>query len=86
MHFPAPADLPDEPPDLATQLMNEIEWTDITQAECFCALKSFTPNTAPGEDRILNRALIWTWEVTADEYYLFISKCIQMGYHLNEPH
>jgi len=59
---------------------------DITQAECLQALMSFTPNTAPGEDSILNRALIWTWEVAADEYHRFISKCIQIGYHLNAYH
>ena len=85
-HFPAPADLPDEPPDLTTQHANEIEWTDITRAECLRALRSFTPNTAPGEDGIPNRALIWTWNVAAEEYHRFVSKCIQTGYHPSTYH
>ena len=50
------------------------------------ALHSFTPNTAPGEDGIPNRALIWTWEVAAEEYHGFISKCIQLGHHPNLYH
>ena len=85
-HFPAPADLPDEPPDLTTHHTNEIEWMNITRAECLRALMSFTPNTAPGEDGIPNRALIWTWGVAADEYHSLISKCIQTGYHPIEYH
>ena len=85
-HFPAPADLPDEPPDLSTHHANEIDWTDVTRAECLRGLRSFTPNTAPGEDGIPNRALIWTWNVAADEYHSFISKCIQTGYHPNAFH
>ena len=32
-HFPAPADLPDEPPDLSTQHENKNDWKDITQVE-----------------------------------------------------
>ena len=57
-HFPAPADLLDEAPDLLTQQGNEIEWVDVTQAECLRALMSTTCNTAPGEDGIPNRALV----------------------------
>ena len=49
-------------------------------------LRSFTPNTAPGEDSIPNRALIWTWNIAADEYHIFISKCIQTGYHPTNYH
>ena len=51
-HFAAPADLLDEAPDLLTQQANEIEWIDVTQAECLRALMSTTRNTAPGEDGI----------------------------------
>ena len=85
-HFPAPADLPDETPDLLTQRTNEIEWKDITQAECLRALMSTTRNTVPGEDGIPNRALAWTWDVAADEYYMLISKSIKAGYHPNAYH
>jgi len=45
-----------------------------------------TPNTAPGEDGIPNRALIWTWDVAADEYYICISKCMRTGYHPSAYH
>ena len=51
-HFPAPADLPDEAPDLLTQQASDIEWIDVTQAECLRVLMSTTRNTAPGEDGI----------------------------------
>ena len=85
-HFPAPADLLDEAPDLLTQQANEIEWVDVTQAECLRALISTTRNTAPGEDGILNRALVWTWDVAADKYHMLIRKCIKTGYHPNTYH
>ena len=39
-HFPAPADLLDEAPDLLAQQANEIEWVDVTQAECLRVLMS----------------------------------------------
>ena len=85
-HFPAPADLLDEAPDLLTQQANEIKWVDITQAECLRALMSTTRNTAPGEDSIPNRALVWTWDIAEDKYHMLISKCIKTGYHPNTYH
>jgi hypothetical protein len=59
---------------------------DVTQTECLRALLSTTCNTAPGEDSILNRALIWTWDTAADEYHMLISKSIRVGYHLKAYH
>ena len=45
-----------------------------------------TCNMVLGEDSILNRALIWTWDDAADEYHMLISKSIKTGYHLNAYH
>ena len=47
---------------------------------------STTCNTAPGEDGIPNRALVWTWDIAEDEYHMLISKCIKTGYHPNTYH
>jgi hypothetical protein len=47
---------------------------------------STTCNTAPGEDSIPNKALIWTWDIAADKYHMLISKSIKTGHHPNMYH
>lgn len=80
-HFPPPADLPDEMPELEGPQPEDIGWTHVTMQECHRALDGTAPDKAPGRDGIPTRALKWAWEAEPEIFHLLISRSIAVGYH-----
>ncbi|EJD33162.1 hypothetical protein AURDEDRAFT_177757 [Auricularia subglabra TFB-10046 SS5] len=72
-------------PDLTTH-PNATDFHCITRPQVFAALTAPNPDKAPGHSGVLNRAVLWAWDVAEDEMFLLAGKPEKPDYTRHRAH